>query len=80
MLGRYRQGGCRPCTEPGPDCSGHERDTRRQKRAEQRQVQREVAAAIPESMLQQVAFDDEPDDRPLRVVRLVPVDEAEDVW
>jgi hypothetical protein len=34
---------------------------------------------LPETMLQPVSFDDEPDDR-LNVVRLRPVDETEDHW
>ena len=56
MLGRYRQGGCRPCTEPGPDCAGHERDTRRRKRAEQRAFQQEVNGMEPDDFHE----DDEP--------------------
>ncbi len=44
MLGRFRTGGC-GCGVPGPDCSGHERDTRKRKRAEAREVEREVRQA-----------------------------------
>lgn len=41
MLGRWRSGGC-GCLTPGPDCAGHERDTRRRKRQEKRAVDREI--------------------------------------
>ncbi len=47
MLGRFRTSGC-GCLVPGPDCAGHVRDTRWRKRVEQRQVAREVAAALAE--------------------------------
>lgn len=42
MLGRWRTSGCRPCTIPGPDCAGHERNTRWRKRVEARAFRREV--------------------------------------
>jgi hypothetical protein len=48
MLGRWRQSGCRPCTVPGPDCAGHEADTRWRKRVEQRAFRREVRDMRPE--------------------------------
>lgn len=48
MLGRFRSGGC-GCGTPGPDCSGHERDTRRRKRQEA--VSRELAAEIHDGLL-----------------------------
>ncbi len=50
MPGRYQRGGCwsgtrsngKRCVKPGPDCSGHERDTRWRKRVEQREVAAEI--------------------------------------
>lgn len=42
MPGRFRTGGC-GCGIPGPDCSGHERDTRRRKRQEAREAEREIS-------------------------------------
>lgn len=47
MLGRFRTGGC-GCGTPGPDCSGHQRDTRRRKRKEA--VSPELAAEIREGL------------------------------
>lgn len=46
MLGRFTTGGCwsgdrshgRPCITPGIDCAGWDRDTRKRKRAEDREV------------------------------------------
>lgn len=55
MLGRYQERGCCPGTREGwkrtrrihgPDCSGAASSTRRRKRAEQRDVAREVLALI----------------------------------
>lgn len=46
MLGRWRSGGC-GCQTPGPDCAGHERDTRHRKRQEQRAVRAEIRDEAP---------------------------------
>ena len=50
MLGRFASPGCCPGTRagrpPGPDCSGGERDTRKAKRRERREVEREIRASI----------------------------------
>ena len=56
MLGRWRTPGCwsgtpsdhRTHPDGGPDCSGHERDTRWRKRVEQREVEREIADEVAE--------------------------------
>lgn len=47
MLGRWRTGGC-GCKASGPDCAGHQGDSRRRKRAEQRAVRREAAEFFEE--------------------------------
>jgi hypothetical protein len=47
MLGRWMTGGC-GCQANGPDCAGHDQDTRRRKRQEQRTVRREVDEALRE--------------------------------
>lgn len=53
MLGRYMDSGCRHIPrrvddEPGPDCTGHGRDTRWRKRVERRELARELR---PEGLL-----------------------------
>lgn len=47
MLGRWLTGGC-GCHTPGPDCAGHESDSRRRKRQEKRAVEREVQEILRE--------------------------------
>jgi len=55
MLGRYESPGCCPGTRQGwyrgrrrhaPDCSGALTDSRRRKRAEQREVRREILSEV----------------------------------